>query len=334
MKISSLDLNLLVVFQAIYVTHSVTQAGERVCMTQSAVSAALKRLRERFKDPLFVRTPEGMVPTPLAERLIGPVRHGLDHLAQAIAQGEGFDPASSDRIFHIAVNDIGQLTMVPLLLATARRQAPLIRFETVEASFLDVRQRMLNGQIDLALGSWEAMGRSFYQQRIFDESFVVLMRAGNPVPAGGLDTQAYLAASHVAYRPSGRTDIELQKVLSRAGLQERRHIVLGAAHSLGLGAVLEDSDLLLTVPSRLARAMVDASPALRIEPLPCEIGSFPIRQQWHERYQQDGGSRWLRELIFKLFHEPPAAAPDQAAGRGPQAEPALCEPVRWESVGL
>ena len=124
MNINSIDLNLFLVFQAIYATRSVTLAGDRLGMTQSAVSNALKRMRERFNDALFVRTADGMVPTPVAERLIAPVEEGIACLAQAVDQGRTFEPETSSRTFRIAVNDIGQLVMMPELLSVARGVAP------------------------------------------------------------------------------------------------------------------------------------------------------------------------------------------------------------------
>lgn len=124
MNINSIDLNLFLVFQAIYATRSVTLAGDRLGMTQSAVSNALKRMRERFNDALFVRSADGMVPTPVAERLIAPIEEGIACLVQAVDQGRTFEPETSSRIFRIAVNDIGQLVMVPELISVARGIAP------------------------------------------------------------------------------------------------------------------------------------------------------------------------------------------------------------------
>lgn len=306
MNINSLDLNLFLVFQAIYSTRSVTLAGERLGLTQSAVSNALKRTRERFNDPLFVRTSEGMAPTPLADRLIGPIEEGLSHFNRAVDQGRTFEPATSNRTFRIAVNDIGQLVMMPGLLAEARGLAPGIRFETIDASLSDARQRMLHGQIDLALGSWEAMGPSFYQQRLFDESFVVLVAKSNPLARQEMLTfEDYLAADHIAYRPSGATDTQLQQTLNRAGSPERRKVVMTAAHSLGLSTIVATSSLLLTAPRRLAEAMLATMPGLTTLEAPFEVTPFEIRQQWHERFHQDSGNRWLRELVFSLFRQRP-----------------------------
>ena len=304
MNINSIDLNLFLVFQAIYATRSVTLAGERLGMTQSAVSNALKRMRERFNDALFVRSADGMVPTPVAERLIAPIEEGIACLVQAIDQGRTFEPGTSSRIFRLAVNDIGQLVMMPELLSVARGIAPGVRFETVDVSMADARQRMLHGQIDIALGSWEAMGPSFYQQRLFDETFVVLMSKASPLGARErIELDDYLAAEHIAYRPQGTTDSQLQQTLEKAGALDRRRVVLTAAHSLGLTSIVATSGLLLTAPARLAHAMVATRADLRSVDAPFEVTPFEIRQQWHERFHQDSGNRWLRELIFGLFHE-------------------------------
>ncbi|MBT2336358.1 LysR family transcriptional regulator [Variovorax paradoxus] len=304
MNINSIDLNLFLVFQAIYATRSVTLAGERLGMTQSAVSNALKRMRERFNDALFVRSADGMVPTPVAERLIAPIEEGIACLAQAVDQGRTFEPGTSSRTFRIAVNDIGQLVMMPELLSVARGIAPGVRFETVDASMAEARQRMLHGQIDIALGSWEPMGPSFYQQRLFDETFVVLMSRGSPLGTRErIELDDYLAAEHIAYRPQGTTDSQLQQTLDRAGALDRRRVVLTAAHSLGLTSIVATSGLLLTAPARLAKAMVASRADLHSVDAPFEVRPFEIRQQWHERFHQDSGNRWLRELIFGLFHE-------------------------------
>jgi len=313
MNINSIDLNLFLVFQAIHATRSVTLAGERLGMTQSAVSNALKRMRERFNDALFVRSADGMVPTPVAERLVAPIEEGLACLVQALEQGREFEAQTSSRTFRIAVNDIGQLVMVPELLSVARSIAPAVRFETVDVSMVEARQRMLHGQIDVALGSWEPMGPSFYQQRLFDETFVVLMSKASALGArGGIGLDDYLAAEHIAYRPQGTTDSQLQQTLERAGALDRRKVVLTAAHSLGLTSIVAASGLLLTAPARLAKAMVASRTDLRSVDAPFEVTPFEIRQQWHERFHQDSGNRWLRELIFGLFHErsrPGPAAP-------------------------
>lgn len=320
MNINTVDLNLFLVLQAIYATRSVTLAGERLGMTQSAVSNALKRIRERFNDPLFVRTTDGMVPSPLAERLMGPVNRGIAQFTSAIDEGRDFDASSSTRTFRLAINDIGQLVMMPKLLSIALQRAPHVMFETVQASsIVEVRQKMLQGEVDLCVGSWGVMGDSFYQRRLFDETFVVLMRKNHPIEPGRLGFDAYLAASHIAYRPSGSTDTELQQTLHRAGVLEERKVVLTAAHSLGLSSMVASSDLLLTAPGRLASSMMASRSDLRAEPTPFEVRPFQIKQQWHERFHHESGNKWLRELVYELFHEVSCQGLD--VPRGSQPEP-------------
>ncbi|MES2944145.1 MAG: LysR substrate-binding domain-containing protein [Pseudomonadota bacterium] len=305
MNINTVDLNLFLVFQAIYTTRSVTLAGDRLGMTQSAVSNALKRLRERFNDPLFVRTPVGMVPTPLATRLIEPIGEGLTKLNQAIDQSRTFDPSSSNQVFRIAINDIGQLVLLPPLLAAVRAVAPRIRFETVEVSPANCRQLLVEGRVDLAIGSWQPLGSGIYQQRLFEESYVALLGMHHPLKGDKLLLHEYLATEHVVYRPSGASYDALQEALADLNVLDQRKVVLTAAHALGLSAVVASSNLLLSVPERLAQTMVSPRTDLRIARLPFEVKPFPIKQQWHEQFHADAGHQWLRRLVFELFSDLP-----------------------------
>ncbi|MES2258229.1 MAG: LysR family transcriptional regulator [Pseudomonadota bacterium] len=317
MNINTVDLNLFLVFRAIYMTRSVTQAGDIVHMTQSAVSNALKRLRERFDDPLFVRTPEGMMPTPMADNLIGLVEQGLLKFSQAIDQVQRFDPAQSDRLFRIALNDIGQLVLMPGLMLAARQLAPAVRFETIATSNGDeARLLLLEGKADVGLGSWQPMGIGFRTQQLSDETFVGLISRDHPIRAAHLTLEEYVQAEHVAYRPSGASDAALQTTLFAQGIHAQRKVVLTVAHALGLGAVIAASSLVLSVPSRLAQGMVAANPGLRMVYLPFRVGPVPILQQWHERFDSDSANAWLREQITQVF----ASLPPLETGSLPQPE--------------
>lgn len=305
MNINTIDLNLFLVFRAIYASRSVTAAGDKLCMTQSAVSNALKRLRDRFNDPLFVRTPSGMMPTPMADQLIGLIDAGVASFTLAIDRARKFDPASADRLFRIAINDIGQMVTVPGLLAAAREAAPGVRLETVAASNAqEARQQLLDGDIDIALGSWEPMGTGFHNLRMFDEDFCVLLSRRHAIQSEQLTIDEYLGAEHVSYRPSGRTDNTLEAALAHRGLLARRHVVLAVAHALGLAAIVAQSALLLTMPRRLAEAMAERGEDLRVAELPFSVESFPIWAQWHDRFDADEGHRWFRGVMFaKLNRE-------------------------------
>lgn len=298
MNINTVDLNLFLVFRAIYTTRSVTVAGERLCMTQSAVSNALKRLRDRFNDPLFVRTPGGMQPTPMAQQLIDFVEEGVLKFSLAIERARNFDAATSDRLFRIAMNDVGQSILLVPLMAAINSAAPGVHIETAApSSERETRRQLVDGEIDIALGSWQPLGQGFRQGTLFEESFAILLRAGHTLAGHALTVDEYLAGEHIAYRPSGASELALRSALSNEGILARRKVVLTAAHFVGLGRVVASSDLMLTLPSRLAESLRATQSGVVLAPLPFDLPPFPILMQWHERVESDSGHGWLRKLI-------------------------------------
>lgn len=298
MNINTIDLNLFLVFRAIYATRSVTAAGDRLCMTQPAVSNALKRLRDRFNDPLFVRTPAGMQPTPMALQLSDLVEEGIVRFSQAIDCARSFDPETSDRLFRIAMNDVGQSVLLPTIVGAVRRQAKGVRVETVAPSTeQQIRQLLLEGEIDLALGSWQPLGSGFHQQTLFSESFALLLRSDHPSAGQTISLDDYLSLEHVNYRPIGASESALQSAMSAEGLLGRRRVVLTTAHFAGLATVVASSDLVLTLPCRLAEAVRQSMPGLMVAPLPFFLPPFSVFMQWHDRVDTDGGHAWLRRLL-------------------------------------
>ena len=304
MDINGLDLNLLKIFRAVYGEGNVSRAAVQVGMTQSAVSNALKRLREQIGDPLFVRTSAGVLPTPVADRLIGPVEEGLRHLGLAVGSLQGFDAATSDHCFRIYVNDLAQLVFLPRLIAHVQEAAPSLRFETVDEPLEVGRRMMAEGQVDLAIANWPAMGQGYFRQRLFAETFVVMMSASHPLASGALGKEDYLKARHIDYRPGGSTYGLLRTTLDTLFSRENvtRQVSFVAAHALGLSSILASSELMLTVPSRLANAMMrDTRDALVVQTLPFASPSLSITQQWHARVHRDPANRWLRKQILDLF---------------------------------
>ena len=149
-----LNLNLLVVFASVFATRSTTLASQQLDMTQSAVSNALRRLRKHFGDPLFVRTPEGMSPTPLAERIVIPIQAGLKQICVGLEQSGQFVPMASQRRFTICTSDMGQLVLLPPLLAIAEKEAPGICIRILELAPLAAHTLMARGEIDIAIGTF------------------------------------------------------------------------------------------------------------------------------------------------------------------------------------
>jgi len=305
MNLHTIDLNLLHVLRTVYATRSASKAGQQLGMTQSAVSNALRRLRTRLDDPLFVRSTDGMLPTALVESIIAPITEGLDRIEGAVSTPRHFDPATSERLFRILMSDLAQMIFVPRLIAHLRAAAPDIRLETLEVSPEDGRLAMHEGLIDLVVGNWPAMGPGYYRQRLFSESFVVLMSQGNPLAKRKLTKSGYLKARHVDYHPGGATYSSLRRMLQKVLEQERleRHVTFTAGHALGLPAIIAESDLLLTLPARLADSMITGSSLLATQPLPFPIPALTITQQWHARAHRDLANAWLRRQVAAIFGE-------------------------------
>ncbi len=309
---SSLDLNLLRVFDAIYSTRSVTIASSTLHLTQPAVSKQLNRLREIFDDPLFVRTAEGMAPTPRAEALAGTVHRALAEVRGAFDSELGFDPAESDRTFRIYMNDAGQLALLPRVLAVLASEAPRINIETVQMPNARMRSVGLeSGDVDLAVGYFEDFDGSIRCQVLFEEWYVGMVRKGHPQIGESLSFEQFLRASHLVYQPAGGGHASQENFVDKAfwaaGVHRRVAVRLG--HAVGISSMVSLTDHLVVIPHQLALACERLMP-VRILDLPIEIPRFKVAQFWHERFHADPGNQWLRGLFRRLYGSGEAAPAD------------------------
>lgn len=303
MKLNSLDLNLLLVFDAILRTGSVTQAADDVGLSQPSMSNALTRLREYFNDQLFVRTQGSMQPTPLALRLAEPVQEALGQLRQALEDKRHFDATSSARCFRICMTEVAQRVFLPRLLQHFRTAAPGIQVATVDMAPSHAQVALANGEIDLAAGYFTDFGPNFYGQRMFQEHYVAMLRRGHPAADGGtLTADAYMKALHIVYLPAAANHQVLDGVLDRefARLGARRRVGLRVAHSMGLSSIVANTDLVLTIPSRLGQAFSDLVD-VQLFDLPLDVPAIDIKQYWHARFHQDPAIQWLRSQLQALF---------------------------------
>jgi len=303
MGFNRLDLNLLHVFDAIFHTRSVTVAAANLHLTQPAVSKQLNRLRELLDDPLFVRTNEGMAPTPRAEALAGPIRAALSEVRHAIERQLGFNPATSTRTFHIYLNDLGQMVFLPKLLDFIAREAPSVNIHTVQVPPSRMRGVALeSGDVDLAVGYFEEFEGSIHQQVLFEEHYVGMVRAGHPSIREKLSFEQFLATPHLVYQPSGGGHSSQESVVDKAfwSAGVERRVAVRVAHTMGLTSIVSNTDLLVVVPHRLALACV-ALVEVNVLELPIEIPRFSIAQYWHDRFHADPGNRWLRSVFSRLY---------------------------------
>jgi len=302
MKLNSLDLNLLLVFDAVLRMRSVTRAAEEVGLTQASLSNALTRLRAYFNDPLFVRMKGEMHPTPFAQGLAEPVHLALRQLQQALEGKRHFDAQAAERSFRICMTEIAQRVFLPRLMQHFASAAPRISLVTVDMAPDRAQMALAVGEIDLAIGYFADFGDNYFCQRLFEEHYVALVRTGHSSIGDTLTLEGYLQASHISYQPAAAShellDVWLDREFARHGA--RRRVGLTVAHSMGLSSIVETTDLVLTVPSRLAQTFTALS-GLRVMPLPLAVPAIDIRQHWHLRYHHDPGNQWLRAQFMGLF---------------------------------
>jgi DNA-binding transcriptional LysR family regulator len=303
MNPNRLDLNLLRVFDTMLETRSVTITASTLSLTQSAVSNQLARLRDAFDDPLFVRTSEGMVPTPRAMAIAEPIRKSLVSIRLCLEEQLGFDPATSDRTFKIYMSDVGQLVFLPRLLERIAKVAPKVNIHTVQVPPARLRDLALeSGEVDLAAGYFEDFDGSFRQQLLFEEHYVGMVRCGHPTIGDKLPLEVFLATPQLVYQPTGGGHVQQESAVAHAlaAHDVPRRVAVRAAHSMGVASIVSTTDLLVIVPSRLAAACRELAD-VRILSLPVDIPKFQIKQHWHERFHHDPGNCWLRGLVAELF---------------------------------
>lgn len=305
----NIDLNLLLVFEVLYRVRNTTRAAEQLHLTQPAVSNALKRLRDQFDDVLFVKTSTGMEPTPRADGIAKLLDEGFASIRLAVQAGQAFDPKIAARTFRLYLSDTGQAVFVPGLAARLRNEAPGIRLVTLDVP-LDVAQQMMKiGQIDLAIGMFAGLHADFIQQKLFDETYALLVRKKHPRIGAKISVDQFFEADHVIYTPTAGSHARFEaalNVLSAKSGKERK-VALQLAHSFGIDQIVASSDLIACVPSRVAGALAGRD-GVRALPLPFNIAPVDISQFWHERSHRDDGHQWLRSLLYEMFHDKRSSA--------------------------
>ena len=299
MHLKDFDLNLLHVFQAVHALRSVSRAAAELGMSQPAVSHALTRLRLTLKDPLFVRAPGGVAPTPKADHFARFVDSALKTLDVAVREADSFDPARSERRFVLHMSDIGEGEFLPGLMREVGAQAPGVQVEARQLEPKSILPALENGTIDLAVGYFPELSGT-EQARLLDERYVVLVRRGHPL-AGEIRTRASLQKLDYILVKS---HAEPAKALHKLGLDAR--IRLALPHFNVIPAIVAATDLAVIVPSRPAAHYAKIGSLVTLEP---DIGlpAFTVSLHWYWRVHNDPGNRWLRERVTSLFQEPPEA---------------------------
>lgn len=308
MHTGSLQVSQLRLINEIAVSGSLTDAAERVGLTQPAASHALARLRQQLNDPLFVRTSTGMRPTPYGARLASSVRTALEALNGAFERHTEFDPSTSRRSFNLYISDNGQLVVLPRLLARLKEIAPHVKVRARAFPPKALHASLESGDVDLAVGSFTGLVAGFKQKRLFRETYLCVVRRSHPLFKDGMTPEAFAAAPHALADEAGLAHELLDRWLNKHGVQ--REVKLSVPQFMVLPMVIASSDLLVLMPSRVAEQFAKVLPLKLLEP-PLKLPSYDIRLFWHERYHDDPANRWLRSVFVDLFSDLP---PISAAG--------------------
>ena len=301
MNLSRVDLNLLVAFEAMLEHQNVTRAGQAVGLSQPAMSAALTKLRALLNDPLFVRTGAGMTPTPHALRLAPAIARALRIVRSEVLHDWKFDPGTSQRTITLSTTDIGDMVFLPKLMRHLNKEAPGIMLKTVTLSPSETEEAMEAGDVDLSIGYFpDLLKAGYYQQRLFDHSFVCIVRAGHPQVADGkLSLEQFLTMSHAVVHAQGRSQEIFERELLKLGIT--RQMGLHTRHFMSLPMVIAESDLIATVP-KVVGATFSKLANIQVLELPFQVPSYDLKQYWHRRFHRDAGNIWMRGVIWELFH--------------------------------
>ncbi|WP_395392976.1 LysR family transcriptional regulator [Novosphingobium sp. BL-8A] len=289
--IRGLDLNLLKALDALLETRSVTRAAERLGLTQPAVSGMLTRLREAFHDPLFIRAQRGVLPTPRAEALAGPLKAALRDI-EVLLQPDAFDPASAEMTISIAATDYAQRVVILPFLTALRRIAPGIRVSIRPVDMATLARDMEQGQLDFALITPEMAPEHLRARRLFEERYVCAMRHGHPATRRPLDLDAFCALDHALMSHDGT---QFHGATDRAldAIGRSRRVVLSAPNFSFVLDLIRASDTCAVLPERLVRGLE----GLCLRDPPIAVPGFTKLLAWHERTQQDPAMVWLRERL-------------------------------------
>ncbi len=297
-NIKTLDLNLLVVLEAIYGEGGVSRAGEKLNLTQPAISHALARLRLLFDDPLFVRQGRALAPTPLTRGLIAPLRRSLGELYRLLSEAGRFDPRRSEARFTVAMRDPVELLVLPPVMSRIARASPLVDLRSVQVARRNLEVGLAAGALDLALDVPLPLGDSVRRERVAADRLVVVARKAHPAIRRGFGLDAYLAQAHVMVTSRRKGPGFEDLTLAERGLHRR--VRLRCRNYVAAFRLVSETDLVLTMPERYA-GVLNRGFGNRVLPLPVETPTLDLYLYWHEAVDQDPANLWLRNLLRGAF---------------------------------
>jgi DNA-binding transcriptional LysR family regulator len=298
MNINTFDFNLLRVFDAVMREGNITGAGAQLGLTQSAMSHAVERLRQKFNDPLFVRTTRGMKPTAYAQTLAGPVAEAIRAIKSTLEIEVNFNPATSVRNFNLLMTDIAELIFLPKLVPYLKEVAPGITIVSTQMERVQYRDALEQGGADLAIGQIPSIHKDFYQQFLFDEPLVCTMREAHPVIGKRITLAQFMEAEHISVSAPALVDSLIKKALGNRAA--KRKIVLQLPHYAVVPTILAKTDFIAVLPVHVGTVFARLEDFKSL-PVPFKVAPVRVTQFWHRRSHHDPGHAWLRSVLAKLF---------------------------------
>jgi DNA-binding transcriptional LysR family regulator len=300
MNLQAVDTHLVVALHALLAERSVTRAARRVGITQPSMSHALARLRSLFDDALLVRVGRQMKLSARARELVPKVAAAIEHLSSVFDAVDQFVPAESRRTFRLLATDNLQLLVFPRLADTLASEAPHVKLRcgNIPSDWAD---RLLTGEFDLKLGRDAPVPAGCRSKSLTREVLVCVMRRGHPAASKRLTAARYAALSHLAIAPHGEETTWIDRSLAERGLD--RHVAMAVPQFLVAPFIVAESDMILTVSSRVAKAMVRRL-GLVIRPCPLAPAPYQLTMLWPAALDSDAGHRWLRAAIQRAVAEP------------------------------
>ena len=297
---ANIDLNLIRTFVMLYDTRSVTITAEQLFVTQPSVSYALSRLRDIFKDRLFIKTKGGMEPTATALQLYDELNQSLSKIENTIANVLHFDPAQSQKRFCVAMTDLGEMALLPPIFARLQKEAPNVEMEVVPLEIDKVDEWMSSGKIDAVICSRQLNNQNIERHIIFEERYVCIINEKFAPLSHELTMQQFMSHKHaLVTRSQGHGATE--EVLSRLG--EKRKVSLEVSHFSILPSVLAKTGLIAILPYKIATFFSESNP-LKIYELPFTVPAFEVALHWQSRHNQSLSHRWFRNLIANVLSDP------------------------------
>lgn len=307
MNFNTFDLNLVRVFLALWEQRSVTAAAHRLNLTQPAVSHALKRLREQFSDPLFTRVGKTMEPTEMAQRLHAPFTQCVSLLRETMSTYGSFDPATSQRVFTVAMSDISETYVLPQIIAPLMLEAPGVRLRSVqlEADGIDVKLR--SGQVDMAVGYLpDLKGDEFESTFLLEDWFLCIMRKDHPLADEPLSREHLDQIEFIEVTVHATGFQMMRSILQH--MEIKRRIRAQIEHFSVIPEIVRHSDLVAIYPSSVASRLVESGQFIAKE-LPFVAPSIDIHAHYHNSFGSDPGLKWLRGLLIEALSVPEAGHP-------------------------